>query len=291
MSAFSRHLPQPAPAQVALAPLPQLMALCDQVSFEAFATNSLGSYLSNKGAGLSHAFGEALRSAFTRDHAKPEVIALGPLQRLLATFDYTVLMEVVVNKPVGVQGNLNDYVQYLAKDPLTHLVGLIPMVLVPAQKRFAYYLNNTSEIGQRHKFEYGSLYSSDALEQLLNQQAGFVTEGNNTGTDTFGNLWGNKNEFLNTVSLLNELNQQRMRKAAPELVNREVQKLAQLAEALLTNLTQHGDAASSQFVAAITEEMRLVARWVEWYSMTITQILDFTTAMKHTEHTVMALIK
>lgn len=290
MSVLSRYLPDatPTPVQPELTPMQQLAAACESLSVEAFQVGDIGRLLNRKGAKLSQVVREAFTGLVPRDPQRPESISIPPMQRMLNTFDYTELMPMTMNKPVALRGYFEPYAAFLATDPLVHILALVKDCLQPAQKRFSYYLSNPEEFSQRAGFEYGSLFSESALETLLKAQAAFLTEGNRTATAEFGDLFENKRGVLVVADTLNAANQQRW-KVTPDEVNREVQKLVQLATTLLDSLAQQGDKASAEFTTMVAKEIHLVARWVEWYAAISVSFLDATSAMKANEKLIMAL--
>lgn len=289
MSFLNKYDVQVQAASIEVSSMDAFMELCDDVSLEAFSTGDLGNYLNKKAAIIGHGFKEAFNSLTTFNHKRPEVLNTSSLQRMLSTVDYTDLMELTFHKPVGMIGQYEDYIKLLSNHSYPALTGIITQVLIPAQKRFGYYLNNPGDINQRHKFEYGSRYTLNGLADLLSVEASSIEMGNHTGTATFGNLFESKMAFVNTATMLNQMNLERFRLVSPDKVKVEVDKLAKLADTLLNQLSSNGQQASAPFVTMITEELKTVAKWIEWYATIIVRLLDATTAMKLNEAIVMKL--
>lgn len=161
-------------------------------------------------------------------------------------------------------------------------------MVIPAQKRFGYYLSNPNDVNERRDFMHGSNYSAERLEQVKGQMGGFLHTGSRSSTRDYGDVFASNNEFLVSCDNLNQVNSARWAKANPAQVDKQVQNLVKIATSLFDQLGNGGgDKATPQFTKMLGDELRLVAQWVEWYAVAVTQIVDATTAMKHNELLIM----
>ena len=274
--------------EVELTPMEKLDIVCDQVATEAFSVGDLSNYLTQKSAQITATLTDAFRFLTTRDYKRPESLNAIALGRYLSTKQYTALQDIEVHVPVGFQGSLLDYVKHLHGAPHAHMTCLIRDVLVPAQKRFGYYLSNPTESNDRRDFQGGSKFSLDDLKALTDAEANFVIMGNHSSRRPLGDVFANLGEVELVAAGINHINKEVWRDAVPGQVEHEVQKLVKISTALFDTLAG-GSNASSQFTAALAEELRTVAKWVEWYSVMQTRLGDLTTAMKLNEKELMSV--
>lgn len=288
-SVVNKYLPDETPA-TQVTPLQHLYDVCDEVSVEAFAVGGLGDWFTRKGATITHALTEAFRYIATSDFTKPEVINSRQLRQMLSTVQYSELMEYPAHIPVGLNAGMRDYTTLLQGNVKTLLIGLLSNVIVPAQKRFGHYLSHPNDVNERRDFAHGSMYSAKNLEEIKGQMGGFLQTGSHSSTRDFGDVFSNSMEFLTSCDNLNDVNTQRWSDANPAQIEKQVQILVKIATSLFDGLANGGGAnASPQFTAMLGEELRLVAQWVEWYAVAVTQIVDATTAMKHNEKLIMSI--
>lgn len=274
--------------EVELTPMEKLDVVCDQVATEAFSVGDLSNYLTQKSAQITAALSDAFRFLTTRDYKRPEMLNAIALGRYLNTKQYTALQDIEIHVPVGFQGNLLDYVKHLHGAPHAHMTCLIRDVLIPAQKRFGYYLSNPTESNDRRDFQGGSKFSLADLKALTDAEAAFVIAGNHSARRPLGDVFNNLGEIELAMAGINHVNKEVWRDAVPGQVEAEVQKLVKISTALFDTLAG-GSNASSQFTAALAEELRTVAKWVEWYSVMQTRLGDLTTAMKLNEKELMSV--
>lgn len=288
MSVVQKYLDTPTPKQVD--PMVELIDLCNTISTEAFAVGNLSGYLNRRIAQLSNAAREAFRSVFTRNFKTPEVLNAAPVARLLQTIQYTELADKLAYIPTGFTGNFREYTQELETKVQPYLVGLTKEVLIPSQKRFGHYLNNLQDINERRNFEAGSKYSLQMLEERIRDEGKWTIRGNHRDNAPWGELFNNNGEISAAFMSLNQVNQACWKASSPQLVEREVNRLMQIATTLFEYLEEEAsEHATAQFVEMLATELQTVARWVEWYSVMATRLLDITAAMKENEKQLMAL--
>jgi hypothetical protein len=287
MTLTSKYLPDAAPA-TPVNPLQHLYDVCDQVSVEAFAVGGLGDWFTRKGATITHAISEAFRYVTTSDFTKPEVIATRELRQMLSTIQYSEMMDYSMHIPVGLRTGMLDYTKLLDGTVKELLSGLLDNVILPAQKRFGHYLSNPSDVNERRDFAHGASYSAERLEEVKGLMGGFLQPGNRSSTRDYGDVFSSNTEFLNSCEHLNSANTARWANANPAQLDKQVQILVKIATSLFDQLANGAGAkATPQFTKMLGDELRLVAQWVEWYAVAVTQIVDATTAMKHNELLIM----
>lgn len=287
MTLINKYLPDTTPV-TPVNPMQHLYDVCDQVSVEAFAVGGLGEWFTRKGATITHAISEAFRFVTGSDFSKPEAIDTRDLRKMLSTVQYSELMNYTVHIPVGLNTGMLDYSKLLDGSVKELLCGLLDNVVIPAQKRFGHYLSNPADVNERRDFAHGASYSAERLEQVKGLMGGFLQPGNHSSTRDYGDVFSSNNEFLSTCDYLNSVNTARWAKANPAQLEKQVQTLVKIATSLFDQLAAGGGAkATPQFTKMLGDELRLVAQWVEWYAVAVTQIADATTAMRHNELLIM----
>lgn len=277
--------PEDAPIEVD--PMGVLTQICDEVSQEAFSVGDLTGYLAKKSSVITEALTGAFKFLISRDYKRPETLNAIALGRHLATRQYTALEDLEVATPIGFQGNLLNYAKHLHGPTHAHMTCLIRDVLVPAQKRFGYYISNPADANERRGFQYGAAWTLEDLEKLKAEEAQFIIPGNHISRHPLGDVFANLSEIELTAAAINHVNKEVWRDAPPGQVEAEVQKLVKISTALFDTLSGGNAQASSQFTAMLAEELRTVAKWVEWYSIMQTRLGDVTTAMRLNEKELM----
>jgi len=256
---------------------------CVAVSQETYSAEDFAGMLTKRLPKLTASLKDAFRFITTWDYARPEVINVSSLRMKLRQVQYTDIDGVVVPKPVGFTGNLHDYLQGVHKQRLDVMVKLNKEVLTKILRNLAYYMENPDGLKEHRDTQKTVSYDQRFLDSLINEERKWLLEGNRSSEAEFGELFGSNTECLNAVALINDINQVRWRQANPKDVSHQVKALQQTAEMLLDTVKQNQEPPSKVVMVKIADELELAARWVEWFSVMQTRIIDTTTAMKQME--------
>jgi hypothetical protein len=260
----------------------RLISACQTVSAEAFSIDDLKKVVSDRLPKLSAALKDAFRFVTTWDHSKPEVLNPNAVMATLRKVQYTDLDEFKIHKPVGFKGNLHAYTLHQLRN--LELLNDIPTaVLTPVTTRFAYYLNDLTRLEERRIESIAEEMDLAVLQEAVELEAAWFIKGNRSSEGLFTELFDNNAECSAAMTEINRINASRWAAAKPSLVADLTGRLVKTADALFAAIQQAEQPISKQVVAALASELELAARWVEWYSVTVTRLIDLTTALKLNE--------
>lgn len=259
----------------------RLLDACLVVSEEAYSLGEIGRVVSERLPRLSATLKEAFRFITTWDYSRPEVLNAMSVSGVLRKAMYTELDVLTVAKPLGFTGNLYEYSEELRLHRLDQMCGIIKHVLKPTQDRFARYLNAPEDLGEL-QLEPSSVWGLDTLKASIEAERKWVTEGNRSTDDSFTQLYHNNKQCVSAMHNLNEVNKKRWAGASPKHVAKETELLVKLAQRVFKEI-QGNAKVSKQVLSTLASELELAGRWVEWYSVQVTQVISVTTALKYTE--------
>jgi len=259
----------------------RLLDACHAVSTEAFDLGDLNEIISGRLPKITAALKDAFRFMTTWDYSRPEVVNAMSVNGVLRKYQYTDMDSVMVTKPLGFTGNLHDYVSELKNQQLGCLTGLVDHVLKPAQARFAHYLNHPEDLVQRH-LEPTPVWSKDVLAACINAERKWVVEGNRDTDGVFTELYHSNRQCVDAMVTINDINKERWNKANPKTVAKETDLLVKLADRVFKSMPT-SPTVSKAVLTTLATELELAGRWVEWYSVLTTRIINTTTALKYTE--------
>ncbi len=260
---------------------------CQTISTEAYSASDLYALVQNRTAKLKAGLNDVFRFLTTWDYSRPEVINASAVRAKLRQARYTDVADIVVAKPVGFLGNLEDYAQELYVQHLPYMAGIRSSVLEKTSRLLAYYLNDLERLSERRVETPAQEYSAAARESLIEKEARWTVEGNRASEAAFGDLYVNNVGCVTAMQTINDLNRRRWAEANPKVIAKLVQALQQTATALLEAIHQREQTPSKQVMAELANRLEQAARWVEWFSVMQTRMIDTTTALKHTERTLL----
>ncbi len=266
----------------------RLVESCQTVSNEAFAVSDIGKVVSERLPKLSAALKDAFRFMTTWDFSRPEGLNAMSISGILRKNHYTDFADVRVAKPVAFTGNLHQYCKELDTERLEALIAIRENVLKACRKRFAYYLNDLDNLDEKRVEEGIMALNRDLLNKHIEAEARWHIEGNRSNEANFGELFENNKQCVEAMTHINQVNKVRWAKANPKDVQKDTQALVKIAESLFGAIKKRGNV-SKQVLKALADELELAGRWVEWYSVQVTRIIDTTTALKHMERTLIRI--
>jgi hypothetical protein len=266
----------------------RLVDACQTVSTEAFAVADIGKVISERLPKLSAALKDAFRFMTTWDFSRPEGLNAMSVSGVLRKNHYTDIENIRVAKPVAFTGNLHQYCADLHDHRLKALLEVRENVLKETRARFAYYLNELDNLDEKRVEEGVIALNRSKLEDHIAAEAKWHIEGNRSNEANFGDLFDNNKQCIEAMTNINEVNKVRWQKANPKDVQKDTQALVKIAEALFDAIKKRGNV-SKAVLKMLAQELELAGRWVEWYSVQVTRIIDTTTALKHTEKTLIRI--
>lgn len=263
---------------------------CQTISVEAYNVADLHALLQSRTAKLSAGLKDVFRFLTTWDYSRPEVLNASAVRAKLRQARYTDVAEIVVAKPVGFLGNLEDYTQELYVQHLPYMAGIRGSVLEKTTRLLSYYVNDLERLQERRVETPAQEYSAAIREGLIEKEARWTVEGNRASEAAFGELYVNNTGCVTAMQVINDINHRRWAQANPKVIAKQVQDLQQVAAALLTAIHQQKITPSKQVMAELATNLEHAARWVEWFSVMQTRVIDTTTALKHTERTLLRVL-
>ena len=260
-----------------------LLELYETISEEAFIVGDVNNWLQRKAAKISTTVRDNLRALTNFNFKRPDVINVQPMARSLNTRDYTDLVGLEVYVPVGFQNELLGYATTLTSVSQPLAAGALVDVLLPAQKCFGYYINNTGEANETRELICKPKTTLADITKVIEAEAAYFIAGNHRSTAPLGDVFENKNAIVTTADMLNKINHSLWQQVPPEKVQAEVEKLSKLSTVLLGLLENNADNTSAVFVKALVGQLVEVGRFIEWYAVLMTRLGDFTAAMKLNE--------
>uniref|UniRef100_A0AB39CDB8 Virion structural protein n=1 Tax=Pseudomonas phage RVTF4 TaxID=3236931 RepID=A0AB39CDB8_9VIRU len=261
-------------------PIRQFYRACETISMEAAEVGSIAGFFVRAGNNLSMAIKRGFEFMTTYDWAPLPTLYPGNMRSIARTRDFMQWQDKYVAQPRGFIGNLHDYV--LSMEPRILLAAqIVNNVLAPAIHRLGYYVTNPSQRGDRRDFPGGSADVAQTAK-LLADESKWFGKGDNNATAAFGQLFNSMNEFVVTDYKLVEY-AQLLDKAKPADVRKQVETLSTMAQGLFKSLGSESDPASKQLIQTIGNELANAAKWVEWYAVQYTKLLECTQVVAQLE--------
>lgn len=252
-------------------PVRDLYKACTTISMEAAEMGSIAGFFVRAGNNLSMAIKRGFDFLTTWNYAPLPALNPGNMRSIVRTLDYMELQSKPVSQPRGFTGNLHDYV--MAMEPRIMLAAQLKTnVLEPAIKRLGHYMSNPTERTDRRDFVGGGADVAQTGKALADE-AKFYGKGDNQATAEFGQLFNNLQEFVQTEYKLVEY-ATILKNASPTDIRASVDNLASVAQGLLKSMGT--DPTSKQLTQAIGQELQNAAKWVEWYAVQYTKLVEVT---------------
>lgn len=254
-------------------PMRQFYRACQTISMEAAEMGSIAGFFVRAGNNISMAVKRGFETLTTYDWAPLPTLYPGNMRSVARTRDYLQYADKFVNQPRGFIGNLHDYVMSM-EARIVLAAQIKQLVLDPAVKRLGYYVSNPTERGDRRDFPGGAADVAQTAK-LLADEAKWYGKGDNQATATFGSLFNSMADFVAADYKLVEY-AKLMDQAKPADIRATVEALSATAQSLFKSLANDKDNASKQLIQTIGNELQNVAKWVEWYAVQYTKLVETT---------------
>lgn len=254
-------------------PMRQFYRACQTISMEAAEMGSIAGFFVRAGNNISMAVKRGFETLTTYDWAPLPTLYPGNMRSVARTRDYLQYADKFVNQPRGFIGNLHDYVMSM-EARIVLAAQIKQLVLDPAVKRLGYYVSNPTERAERRDFPGGAADVAQTAK-LLADEAKWYGKGDNQATATFGSLFNSMADFVAADYKLVEY-AKLMDQAKPADIRATVEALSATAQSLFKSLANDKDNASKQLIQTIGNELQNVAKWVEWYAVQYTKLVETT---------------
>ncbi|ARV76857.1 virion structural protein [Pseudomonas phage Phabio] len=250
-------------------------ALFDQmevVSTEAAITGNLVNYFSRKADKINMSIREGFKYITTMNYQPMEQLHPMQLESFLSTLVFDEHESLKVSQPAGFKGELAPYTTGLLARARV-MAQVMNDVIRPAASRFGHYLSIPMDRAERRDFE-GGIVTDLSIDQLIKDDAQFFAQ-NRSATASLGSLFGSFREVVEAENNMLAVQAILDGGAASNEVKRAVDSLSVVATALITRLGEDTkNKPSREFSVMIADQLTEVAKWVEWYAMQMTRIIE-----------------
>ena len=262
-------------------PVSDIFKQMEVVSGESIISGNLVNYFSRKADKINMSIREGFRYMTTFNYDPMEPLNPMQMQSYFSTLQFMDHENMKVDQPVGFKGDLTAYTQSLLARARV-MDKVLTEVIRPAASRFGHYLSTPLDRADRRDYEHG-VSIAESIDDLVKDDARYFTAGRNA-TTSLGNLFGSFREFVEAE--VNMLEVQVILKAGGSSteVKRAVDSLSIVATALIKRLGEDKqNKPSKEFASMIAEELTTVAKWVEWYAVQMTKIIETNNALASIE--------
>ncbi|QYV98835.1 hypothetical protein [Pseudomonas phage U1B] len=259
-------------------PKQQLVDITETISQEAnFATNAIN-IINKRGAN----FAIAARNAFTSmtNWSNQIIPEFHPAQmrHLVSHIDYLEVANTIVSQPVGFNGEIPDYVDYLLTEA-KEMATIIPAVLDPVKAQLGYYLQQRAD--RMDKRGFANSFAMASINDLA-KDASFYDSDNRSSTAEFGKLYPSLNSFVDATKKMNDI-RNILSRVRPNDVKRASEALSQLIDSFMEDVKDSNSDTSPELLQTLIEGVTWAADHVERYSTLFTKIVETANTMKATE--------
>lgn len=266
----------------------KFITLCETPSLEGVDVKAFYLDLMAKKATFTARLNDAFRFMTTWDYARPEVLNTSAVKSVLRRHNYTDITHLVVPTPVGFTGFMYDYISHLTDTVFPVFYYMEKKLLAATSKAVGYYLAYPDDLAAlRSVTSVDNAFTQASLTQLKDKEAVFLIAGNRRTDAAFEDVYRSNSDCVLSMTLLNHLNTTRWKNANPTQVAKAVTALTQSTEALFNIIEEHGVEANPKVMTQLTAQLSLVAQWVSFFSIMQARVIDTTTALKHTEKTLL----
>lgn len=258
------------PKVEALSPALEMYAALELVSNEAAIIGNMTNYFSRNYQKVNMAVREGFRYLTTWNYDPMVKLNSQQMASFITSLDYIEIQDTHVSQPASFKGSLLPYTSDLVVRAKV-MRDVLDKVLKPAAARFGHYLNTPIDRGERRQFEYG-INIGIKLDDLIKADAEYFGSGR-SATAKFGDLYSSLEDFVRSERNMEEV-AAIVSGGNTNEVKRAVDSLSAVATTLIERLGVETDKASKEFVTMLGEELKEVARWVEWYALQMTRIIE-----------------
>lgn len=175
-------------------------------------------------------------------------------------------------------GFLSDHIARLEEKE--HLLGCIHKIIPVALTRYSGYINRIDSLAQ--SLPDASIWTDfhhDYDETVAKDQSHFNPD-TRSGTAEFGQVYRSLNDYVDCGQHLDALNA-RIQAHKPSRVKEQVDRLTGVIDRLHAKTKEH--ALSDAWRESIANDVLTLAKWVEYYAITMNQIMQATLVVRSAE--------
>ncbi|AEH03599.1 virion structural protein [Pseudomonas phage PhiPA3] len=267
-------------------PTDKLFDALQTVSTEAGFIGNVSNWFARKAGNLNMNVREGFRYLTSWNYDPMQKLNVLQMRNFVETLDYMTIETLRVSQPAGFRGELLPYTTGLQKRAQI-MAEVVDKVIKPATARFGHYLSTPEERAERRHFQYGAELGHD-LDALIKADAAHFSS-NRVATAKFGELFSSMNDFIECERNMVDVNTI-LNGGTTSTVKNAVEALSQTATALVDRIAKDKDIkTSSELAKMIAEEIAEVARWVEWYSVQMTRIIETNNVLYSIEQELRAM--
>lgn len=253
-------------------PVTDLFKQMNTVSTEAAIAGNLINYFSRKADKINMSVREGFRYLTTMNYQPMEQLNPMQMESFLSTLVFDDHESLKVSQPAGFKGELAPYTTGLLARARV-MAQVLDQVIRPAASRFGHYLSVPMDRAERRDFEHG-ITTDLSLDQLIKEDAQYFSQ-NRSATASLGTLFSSFREFVESENNMLEVQALLAGGGASTEVKRAVDSLSIVATALIERLGDTGGTKPSrEFAVMIAEQLTEVAKWVEWFAVQMTRIIE-----------------
>lgn len=252
-------------------PVDQLMNDLTVISNEAAIVGNLQNYFSRKADLININIREGFRYLTTMNYNPMEPLNPMQMESFVSGLVFDEHESLKVDQPTGFKGELLPYTTGLVVRAKV-MAQVLDQVIRPAASRFGHYLSVPMDRADRAEFEGGVCFEVP-LEELIKEDAQYFAA-NRQSSASLGKLFTSFREFLESEQNMLTI-QGILSGGNTSEVKKAVDALSITATALIKRLGDNKSVRpSNEFASMIGEQLTVVAKWVEWYSVQMTRIIE-----------------
>ncbi len=263
--------------------LEQLQIALEEFSMEAGFISSVGNYLARKGSNLSLSIRKGFKYMFTWDFPMMEDLNPNSMQFFLNRgIDYSEQSKLPVPKPFGLKVEMLDYTTVLLGRAVV-LNEIVDHVVDGTTNMVSSYINDPT-LRSEKRFSNLNRISVD-LEQLKKDESKYF---NNTrqADGQFGQIYNSFQDFIKSEQNIQQLRLM-IDDGRLDKIQVKVDNLARMAEGLIEGLGRNVEdpkaKPSREFTKHLSDELMYCAKWIEYYGLQLTRIIETNNVLKGTE--------
>lgn len=265
-------------------PKDELNYQLDNISTEDF--NDFVKYLGVKYASLSIAVKDAFEVLTTWNYDPMNRLNPREFQTFMNRLDYLELKSIEVPQPISFKGNLLKYLED-SKGRMDFLAKFNELILTPSIKRFGHYLANPEERMDTRGFIEGvnnnTLREFGTIDSMIKDNARWFDYRDRKATTLFGDIYHSNNEFVKCLYLTETYKSIVEKTASLEQTHKHVEQLKQVILSLMERLGKDEIKPSKEFITMVSDEVKSVAQWIEFYSLMMAMLMDVNSCLSQTE--------
>lgn len=252
-------------------PTNQLFKELHTISTEALVLGNISRYFGRKADSLNVSIQEGFKYLTTYNYDPMETLHPTQLANFVSTLDFFDHEDLKVSQPNGLKGEILPLTALLLQHAQV-MKKILNEVIRPATSRFGHYLSIPLDRAERRDFEFG-IHISEDRDRLVSEEATYFTS-NRASNTTLGKVFNSFSDFVTAERNMVEVNTI-LNGGSTDEVKKAVVALSTTASALVRRIGEEPKVkTSNEFAKMIADQLSEVGRWVEWYALQMTRIIE-----------------